>query len=179
MPMAGLRIISNACINTVCGDRKKMIEIIIPGYHSLRLEHLVMDYNGTLAQDGRLLEGVRPRLESLAAQMHLHVITADTFGLARSQINGLPCELVILPVEEQVQGKLAYVDSLSRDRVGKIGNGRNDRLMLEAAALGIALIQGEGAAFETLAAADVIMRDIQSALDIFLFPKRMIATLRS
>jgi soluble P-type ATPase len=156
-----------------------MIEINIPGYHSLRLQHLVMDYNGTLAQDGLLLEGVRSRLESLAGQLRLHVITADTFGMARGQLNGLPCELVILPVEEQAQAKLAYVDSLDRDRVGAIGNGRNDRLMLEAAALGIALIQGEGAAFETLAAADVIMRDIQSALDVFLFPKRLMATLRS
>lgn len=156
-----------------------MIEIIIPGYHSLRLEHLVMDYNGTLAKDGCLLEGVRARLESLAGQMNLHVITADTFGMARSEFNGLPCNMVILPVEEQVQGKLAYVDSLVRDQVAAIGNGRNDRLMLEAAALGIALIQEEGAAFETLSAADVVMPDIRSALDVFLFPKRLIATMRS
>jgi soluble P-type ATPase len=156
-----------------------MIEIIIPGYHSLRLEHLVMDYNGTLAKDGCLLEGVRARLESLAGQMNLHVITADTFGMARSELNGLPCNLVILTVEEQVQGKLAYVDSLGRDQVAAIGNGRNDRMMLEAAALGIALIQEEGAAFETLSAADVVMPDIRSALDVFLFPKRLIATMRS
>jgi soluble P-type ATPase len=156
-----------------------MIEIIIPGYHSLRLEHLVMDYNGTLAKDGCLLEGVRARLESLAGQMNLHVITADTFGMARSELIGLPCNLVFLPVEEQVQGKLAYIDSLGRDQVAAIGNGRNDRLMLEAAALGIALIQEEGAAFETLSAADVVMPDIRSALDVFLFPKRLIATMRS
>lgn len=138
-----------------------------------------MDYNGTLAKDGCLLEGVRARLESLAGQMNLHVITADTFGMARSELNGLPCNLVILTVEEQVQGKLAYVDSLGRDQVAAIGNGRNDRMMLEAAALGIALIQEEGAAFETLSVADVVMPDIRSALDVFLFHKRLIATMRS
>jgi soluble P-type ATPase len=156
-----------------------MIEIVIPGYCSLRLLHLVMDYNGTLAQDGHLIEGVRSRLESLAGQLRLHVITADTFGIARGQLNWLHCELVILPVEEQAQAKLAYVDNLGRDQVSAIGNGRNDQLMLEAAALGIALIQGEGAAFESLAAADVIMPNIQSALDGLLYPKRLIATLRS
>jgi len=86
---------------------------------------------------------------------------------------------VILPAEDQAQGKLAYVDNLGRDQVAAIGNGRNDRLMLEAAVLGIALIPGEGAAFEALSAADVIMSDIQSALDVLLFPKRLIATLRS
>jgi len=60
-----------------------MIEVIIPGYLSMHLQHLVMDYNGTLAQDGLLLEGVRSRLESLAGQLRLHVITADTFGMAK------------------------------------------------------------------------------------------------
>lgn len=155
-----------------------MIDIIVPGYRGLRLEHLVMDYNGTLAKDGLLLEGVRPRLESLAEHLHLHVITADTFGLARSQLTGLPCELVILPVEQQAQAKLAYVDSLGRDQVVAIGNGRNDRLMIASAVLGITVVQEEGASTETLLAADVVMSDILSALDLLLFPKRLIATLR-
>ena len=35
-----------------------MIEIDVPGFGALRLEHLVLDYNGTLACDGMLLEGV-------------------------------------------------------------------------------------------------------------------------
>jgi soluble P-type ATPase len=156
-----------------------MVEIIIPGYRRLHIQHLVVDYNGTLAQDGLLLEGVRSRLESLAGQLRLHVITADTFGMAGSQLTGLPCELVTLPVEEQAQAKLAYVDSLGRDKVVAIGNGRNDRLMLEAATLGIAVIQREGAAFETLSAADVLMPDILLGLDALRFPKRLIATLRS
>jgi soluble P-type ATPase len=156
-----------------------LIEIIVPGYRSLCLQHLVMDYNGTLAQDGRLLEGVKPRLDSLVALIHLHVITADTFGIARNQLNGLPCKLEILPVEEQAQAKLAYVEVLGRDQVVAIGNGRNDRLMLAGAALGIAIVQEEGASTETLSAADVVMPDILSALDMLLFPKRLIATLRS
>ena len=155
-----------------------MIEIIIPGYRSLSLLHLVMDYNGTLARDGLLLEGVRSRLESLAEQLRLHVITADTFGMAGSQLTGLPCQLVILPVEQQAQAKLAYVDNLGRDKVVAIGNGRNDRLMVASAALGITVIQQEGASTETLLAADILMSDILSALDILLFPKRLIATLR-
>ncbi len=156
-----------------------MIEIIVPGYRTLCLQHLVMDYNGTLAQDGRLLECVKPRLDSLVALIHLHVITADTFGQAKANLSSLPCEVVILEAENQAQGKLAFVKSLGGDQVVAIGNGRNDRLMLEAAALGIALVQEEGASTETLLAADVVMPDILSALDMLLFPKRLIATLRS
>lgn len=156
-----------------------MLEIIIPGYKTLSLHHLVMDYNGTLAVDGLLLDGVAPRLLSLSERLRLHVVTADTFGMARSQLASLPCELVILPGESQAQAKLAYIHRLGEDQVAAIGNGRNDRLMLQAAALGIAVIQGEGAACETCLAADVLAPDIRSALDLLLIPKRLIATLRS
>ena len=156
-----------------------MLEIIIPGYKTLLLHHLVMDYNGTLARDGLLLDGVRDRLISLSEKMQLHVVTADTFGLARSQLSGLPCELAILPVEEQVQAKLAYIQRLGDVQVVAIGNGRNDQRMLQAAALGIAIIQGECAALETCLAADVLAPDILAALDLLRLPKRLIATLRA
>jgi soluble P-type ATPase len=156
-----------------------MLEINIPGYKTLLFHHLVMDYNGTLALDGYLLEGVGPRLVSLAENLHLHVVTADTFGIARSQLTGLPCELAILPVEDQAQAKLEYIQRLGAAQVVAIGNGRNDQRMVEAAALGIAIVQGEGAAIQTCQAADVLAPNIQTALDLLLFPRRLIATLRS
>ena len=43
-----------------------MIAVDIPGYRELRLEHLVLDYNGTLAEDGKLLPGVATTLQALA-----------------------------------------------------------------------------------------------------------------
>jgi len=43
-----------------------MIELTVPGFGALRLEHLVLDYNGTLAVDGKLLPGVRDALGALA-----------------------------------------------------------------------------------------------------------------
>jgi soluble P-type ATPase len=159
-------------------EEQGMIEIIVPGSQTLHLQHLVMDYNGTLAKDGHLLEGLQLRLDNLAERLDLHVITADTFGQAQANLAGLPCKLVILPMENQAQGKLAYIENLGCDKVAAIGNGRNDRLMLESAALGIAVIQEEGAAFETVSAADVICTDIRSALDMLLSPKRLVATLR-
>jgi len=156
-----------------------MLEIDIPGYRRLRFIHLVMDYNGTLAQNGTFLAGVMPRLEHLAKLLHLHVVTADTFGQAKANLAVLPCEVAILSGKNQAQSKLAYIENLGRDHVVAIGNGRNDRMMLAAAALGIAVVQKEGAATETLSAADVVVSDIRSALDMLLFPKRLIATLRS
>ena len=43
-----------------------MIAVDIPGLRELRLEHLVLDYNGTLAEDGKLLPGVATTLQALA-----------------------------------------------------------------------------------------------------------------
>jgi soluble P-type ATPase len=156
-----------------------MIEITIPGYKKLQLSHLVLDYNGTLACDGELLPGVEQRLNTLSAQMQIHVLTADTFGKVESALTGVPAELSILPPESQAVGKLKYVQQLGPDGVVCIGNGRNDRLMLKEAALGIAVLQEEGVAVEAVVAADVVAPNILAALDLLIHPLRLVATLRS
>lgn len=172
-----------------------MIEITIPGYGNLRLEHLVLDYNGTLACDGKLPDEVRERLNSLAALLRVHVITADTFGVAQAQLRAesrdvggaesralggnVACDLTILPPDNQAEAKLAYVQSLGPETTVCIGNGRNDRLMLEKAALSVAVIGAEGAAVEAVTAADVVAGGILTALDMLLHPRRLVATLRS
>lgn len=156
-----------------------MVEINIPDFHDLRLLHLVSDYNGTLAADGKLLPGVGDALTLLSRDINIHVITADTFGLAAGQLTGLPVKLTILPVESQADAKLAFVTQLGAESVVAIGNGRNDRKMLKAAALGIALIQEEGASAETLTSADVVSSGILEAINLLRTPKRLIATLRS
>jgi soluble P-type ATPase len=156
-----------------------VIAIDVPGFGKLELKHLVLDYNGTLAVDGRLLGGVAERLADLAASLAIHVVTADTFGFARAELAGLPVAVTVLPVEDQAEAKRDFVTALGSDAVVAIGNGRNDRHMLRAAALGIAVIQREGLATETAAAADVMSPGIIDALDLLSHPKRLVATLRS
>jgi soluble P-type ATPase len=155
-----------------------MIELEVPGADTLHIHYLVMDYNGTLAVDGLLLEGVVDHLTRLAPLVQLHVVTADTFGLAGRQLAGLPCQLTILPPGRQSQAKQAYVRALGGQNCVAIGNGRNDRLMLREAAIGIVLLQTEGAATGSIEAADIICRDALDALALFLEPRRLIATLR-
>lgn len=156
-----------------------MISISIPGFRELHLRYLVLDYNGTLAVDGILLPGVGALLTELSNQIEIHVITGDTFGLATAQLAQLPVKLRIIPVESQPETKLAFLESLGAENVVAIGNGRNDRKMLKAAAVGIALIQQEGASAETIASADVVSANILDALELLTHPKRLIATLRS
>jgi soluble P-type ATPase len=155
-----------------------MIEIEIPGRGPVRLEHLVLDYNGTLALDGALLDGVAGRLHRLAGRLQIHVLTADTFGRAAESLADLPCELSTLPPGEQDRGKLERVQALGPDRCVCVGNGRNDALMLEAAALGLCVVLQEGASATTLAAADVVCTSITAALDLLEHPLRLVATLR-
>jgi soluble P-type ATPase len=156
-----------------------MLEIPIPGYRTLQLAHLVVDYNGTLACDGMLLDGVKERLTGLAENLTIHVLTADTFGNARAELKGVPCDVSILPRDDQAQGKLAYVQRLGPEFTVAIGNGRNDCLMLKDASLGIAVVLEEGAAVEACRAADVVCTCINSALDLLRNPLRLVATLRS
>jgi soluble P-type ATPase len=156
-----------------------MLEIDIPGYRALRLAHLVLDYNGTLACDGELLDGVRDRLNVLAGTLHIHILTADTFGKARDQLAGIPCKLSIVPVKDQDRLKLEYVQRLGPETTVCVGNGRNDRRMLQEAGLGIAVVQTEGVAVQTALAADVLSPGILTALDLLIHPLRLVATLRS
>lgn len=156
-----------------------MIEIDIPGHPKLRLKHIVLDYNGTIACDGALIAGVKGLLAALADQIQIHIITADTFGKVRSSIEGIKCELSILAPGDQDIGKLEYVKQLGVEHTVCVGNGRNDRLMLKEAALGIAVVLQEGAAAEALLAADIVCSDIVSALELLTHPLRLIATLRT
>ncbi len=156
-----------------------MIALDIPGWGPVRLEHIVLDYNGTLAVDGILVAGAAERLQQLAADLKVHVITADTFGKVREGMAGIDCTVSVLPPGAQDRAKLDYVNALGAERVCAVGNGRNDRLMLEAAGLGMAVILGEGAAAVSLAAADAVCLSIADALDLLLHPLRLTATLRS
>lgn len=155
-----------------------MIQIDIPDYKTLRLSNLVLDFNGTIAFDGKLLDGVGTRLQSLSKHVGIHVLTADTFGNVQSEMEGVPCSVAVLPRGKQDKGKLAFTRQLGPETVASIGNGRNDSLMLKESALGIAVVQGEGTAAETLMAADIVARDVLSALDLLTNPLRLIATLR-
>ena len=156
-----------------------MLAVDIPGFGSLRLEHLVLDYNGTLAIDGAPLPGVAAQLRALAASLRVHVITADTFGRVRAELAALPLEIVVTPDAAQAEAKRDFVAALGADAVVAVGNGRNDRLMLAAAALGIAVVQREGASAEAVAAARVVATSIGDALELLQNPLRLVATLRS
>jgi len=156
-----------------------MLDISIPGYGRLRLTDLVCDFNGTLAAAGELAPGVRERLPRLAGLLRIHVVTGDTFGTARAELAGSPCAIVVLAQEGQAEAKVRFARELGASQVVAVGNGRNDRLLLEAVALAIGVCGREGIAAEALQATDIVVPDPASALDLLLDTNRLVATLRS
>ena len=155
-----------------------MLEINIPGRGELQLRFLVADYNGTVACDGTLIPEVIPLIRALSNNLEVHVVTADTFGDAAKNLQTLPVKLTILPPDRQDQGKADYLKQLGAQSSVCLGNGRNDILMLRDAALGICVIEAEGACVQTLQVADIVCKSAKDALNLLLNPKRLIATLR-
>lgn len=156
-----------------------MIDIDIPGFGDLEIEHLILDYNGTLALDGKLLPGVRKMITELSQDIEVHVVTADTLGQCEEELNDLPVTIHILSACPEDVAKLNYVKELGAEKCACIGNGRNDKLMLSEAVLGIIVFGPECASIEASKAADLGAADINQALGLFTHPIRLLATLRN
>jgi soluble P-type ATPase len=155
-----------------------MLEIDIPGFGLVKLEHLVSDFTGTLSVDGILLPKVEARLNKLSEIMKIHILTADTFGKAQSALKDVKCEMHILTGENHDVQKEDYVNKLGVESVIALGNGKNDRKMLKAARIGIAVTEGEGCAVDAIMAADIHVISALDGLDLLLNTKRCKATLR-
>lgn len=155
-----------------------MLVIDIPDFKKIEAHHLVLDFNGTLAIDGKIIEGIKPLLQRLAHDIAIHILTADTFSTSKEELSDVPCKLVILEPELQDVQKEEYIVELGESRVISIGNGKNDFLMLEKAALSIMVIQEEGSYSKLLMVSDLVCINIIDALNLILKPKRMMAALR-
>ena len=155
-----------------------MITVKIPRYNELSLHHLVLDYNGTVAVDGKLIEALKERIVRLAEDLTIHVVTADTFGTVQANFRGLPVNVKVLESDDHTAEKRRFIESLGAEGCVAVGNGNNDAAMLEAAVLGIAVIGKEGCALASMRAADLVCNDPVDALDLLLSSKRLVATLR-
>jgi len=153
--------------------------IDIPNYKTLTLTNIVLDYNGTIAKDGELKEAVKPLLKQLTSLYMVHVITADTFGSVAEQMNSFDLSIKVLQTTNHTQEKQSYIKSIGSQNCVAIGNGNNDTSMIKEAEVGIALLGDEGCSTKTLQESDIVCKSIESALELFLNTKRLIATLRA
>ena len=165
--------------------KKSGIAVHIPGVGPRHFRVIVSDFTGTLSFDGRLTAGVRPALATLAKQLDVYVITADTFGTVRRALARLPLEIHHLSGRGGTHDrqKRAFLRQFDLRSVAALGNGNLDRLMLRAVSRGgglaIAIDNGEGCALDAIRNANLFISGAANALELLLNPRRLTATLRS
>lgn len=142
------------------------------------MRHVLLDVNGTIALDGRLIEGVSERLDRLGERVKFHLVTADTHGRQSELDTQLGAEALRVDRGQERAQKADLVRQLGPEGCCYIGNGANDAAAIGVAVLGIAVLGQEGVARATLEAADVLAPSINAALDMLLHPARLVATLR-
>lgn len=155
------------------------MKINIPGYNKVEFTDIIFDFNGTLAIDGVVIKKIKEKITELSKSLIIHVVTGDTYGNVVNLLKDFPCKVHIILSTNQSEEKLKYLMSLDPEKTIAVGNGRNDKLLLNHAGLGIAVLQEEGLFIETLTNANVLFKNIIDVFDSLLNPTRLKATLRN
>jgi soluble P-type ATPase len=155
-----------------------MINLDIPGWGNIDIENVAFDLNGTLAIDGKMSAEVKERINALSEKVKVYILTADTHGTANDEIRDIDVSWVKITEEDTAKGKMEFLKTINPENTVAIGNGDNDHLLLREAALGIAVMSEEGISTLAIKEADLVVRNITDAFNLFLKPKRLIATLR-
>ena len=156
-----------------------MVSIDIPGKGKLNIENLVLDFNGTIAYDGNIKNGIREKIQRVHEMgINIYILTADTYHQAAEQCKDMPVTLEIFDVDNAALSKREIVNNIDSKLTMTIGNGNNDVEMFEESILSVAVIGDEGCAVKAIFAADIITNNIDDAIDLLLNPHRIKATLR-
>jgi len=150
----------------------------MPGQRVYGLEHLVLDLNGTISLDGHIIEGVPERLDLLRNLLNILIVTADTRGRVQESEKRLRVKTHSVDSSDEQAQKLNLVQQLGSETTISIGNSSNDASMLKESILGICVLGPEGASIEAITNCNLVVPDINAALDLLIKPERLIATLR-
>jgi soluble P-type ATPase len=156
---------------------EEMININIPGWGDLDIKNIVLDFDGTIATDGKIPIGVKEKINLLSHKVNVYVLTADTQETAQEEVKEMNLKLITVEYDNSKKGKFEFIKNLDLESTVAIGNGDNDQLILKEAALSIAVLGDEGLSVSAIKNADIIVKNMSDALDLFLKPKRLIATL--
>jgi len=151
----------------------------IPGREKIKIVNVILDFNGTIAVDGKLINGVAEKINNLSTLLNFVIVTADTYGTVEKELIGVNCKIVNLSNSKEFQSKLDVLISLGKGQTICVGNGFNDRIVLKECVLGISVLQEEGLSMEALIASDFVCKSIIDVFSCIKNPDRIKATLRS
>lgn len=152
------------------------MKINVPGSGLYDLRTLVLDLNGTIALNGKLVPGVKQRIQKIKSLgLDVYIFTGDTRGTGLKTAKILGVNLVKAGTASE---KLSALKKIKPINCVTIGNGAIDDKFLKYSRLGIAVLQSEGVHVNALMAADILMPSINDALDILINKTTFISTLR-
>ena len=156
-----------------------MIVYDIPGRGKVEIENIILDYNGTIAVEGQLIEGVQEKLLDIKDKLKIHIVTADTYGTVEKQCEDIGINVITFPKENAGESKKLILENLGKEKTICVGNGFNDIEMFKNCKISIAIIEKEGCSGKLLLHADIVTKSIIDALNIILNENMMKATLRN
>jgi P-type E1-E2 ATPase len=155
-----------------------MISVPIPGWGELSIEYLMIDFNGTVALDGKLKKEVKEAIERISRYVKVFVITADSYDSIDAELGTSSVTFIKVNKVSSGDEKARVVKELGPEKIVAIGNGSNDVAMMRESALGIAVVGDEGCSAALVKEADIVVSDAMKALGLLMHPERLVATLR-
>ena len=161
------------------GGRKRrlMIRIERPGREPLEIEFILIDFEGTLAQDRRVHPKTKDKINLLSKRTKIYVLTKGEKESYDDTFRKVKAETFVSKEGETAQQKLNLLRQLGAGKTVAIGNGVDDAPLIEEACFGICVAGTEGASGEAIRKADLVVSNIVDALDFLLKPLRQKATL--
>jgi soluble P-type ATPase len=154
-----------------------MISIQRPGMESLDIHFVLIDFEGTLAMDGRVHPKAKDKVNLLSKRVTITILTKSNREKVEETLRKMRAEILYVTEGDSSQQKLNALQRLGAHQTAVIGNGLDDVRIMEQAGLGMCVIGKEGASAEAMAKADLVVTHVLDALDFLLKPLRQRAIL--
>jgi soluble P-type ATPase len=154
-----------------------MLTLHRPGQDPFEIEFILIDFEGTLAQDRRIHPKAKDKINLLSKRTRIYVLAKGEKEFLDEAFRKVNAEPFYSKEGETTQQKLDLLRQLGADKTIAIGNGVDDAQLLEEACFGICVVGREGASGEAIRRADLVVSNIIDALDFLLKPLRQKATL--
>lgn len=152
------------------------MEFVLNTGKKIELDSIALDLNGTLAVGGLIKETTKQRISLLKKKgFNFFLISGDARGNASKIAEELGINLFIAKNSRE---KLTAVKKIPSKNIIAIGNARIDLGMFKKAKLKIITLQAEGIHTSIILKADIIVPNINDALDLFIDEKRFLSTMK-
>jgi P-type E1-E2 ATPase len=149
----------------------------IPKGETIEINTIVLDLNGTLTVNGKLESSTEKLVKQLQNKgFRLVLISGDIRGNAKTIADNLGMDLYLGSTSDE---KAAQMQQFDKNKTAAIGNARIDIGTFENAKISIATLQSEGIHTAIIKHADIIVPNIDNALQLFLDKKSLEGTLRA